>query len=436
MPPPPRPHGLLSGLGYDALMYQRQLPPTESRNMLGFLELDTLDALESASRHSESLKLPIARIQAILERGKSAALSVAESDQCLSAYKAGVEIALPTLTALLRWMHQFVGLARENSLNAISALRIRDLDLASLTDTPLQSLLQEVRAALSRVKNLDDVQGFGQAYEAYGEALVYSLLKAKFETSKIEEVSTSTPDFACSLKNGKKFFVELKALDIVGGSLASKELLVASLEPQIELERQTAEGRKVAIAESEISSFKKPFSPPGDHDPRSLITVIEAFVAKARSAFKGTQFAQGPTFAVALCNRILVPGGRHDVAPYYYDRGHGGAVVSGVLWQACFGRPGTPILRVPDFEGSPGLEGHLARDGLLVDKGVVFPGGALMFVDTQWGRDDILGLYDSEWKPNDPTGTWTSEDTEEVIHTLCTACNDERNSFGQLVAAT
>jgi len=40
-------------------MYQRQLPPTESRNMLGFLELDTLDALEYASRHSESLKLPI-----------------------------------------------------------------------------------------------------------------------------------------------------------------------------------------------------------------------------------------------------------------------------------------------------------------------------------------------------------------------------------------
>lgn len=436
MPQPSRPDGWLARLGFDALMYQRQLPPLERQNWLWPVELDVLEALEQASGLLPELKVHLVQVEAILRSATNSAPTQADGQQCLDAYNAAVALAFPTVAALAGWTSQFTGLAREQSLSSISPTRLRELELDGLADPVLRSLLQEIRAALSRVKNLDDNQGFGQAYEAYGEALVYSLLNAKFPTSKIAEVSSSTPDFACSLKNGKKFFVELKALDIVGGTHAAKELLADSLRPQIELERQVARGEKVVIAEHEISTYRRPFIGPTDYDPRSLIAVIEAFAAKARSAFKASQFAQGPTFALALCNRLHLPGGKHDVAPYYYERGHGGAVVSGVLWHACFGTIGTPILRMPDFEGSPGLEGHLARDGLLVDQGVAFPGGALMFADTQRGRDEILGLYDPEWKPADPAGTWTRQDTEEVIHTLCTVCNDKLNSFGQLVAAT
>lgn len=41
-----------------------------------------------------------------------------------------------------------------------------------------------------------------------------------------------------------------------------------------------------------------------------------------------------------------------------------------------------------------------------------------------------MGLYDSKWQP---TPDWTEEDTQSVIHVLCTAYNDERNSYSQSV---
>lgn len=65
------------------------------------------------------------------------------------------------------------------------------------------------------------------------------------------------------------------------------------------------------------------------------------------------QFKQGFTFASILADRLVIPGGVHGVAP---ERG-GGAVVSGVLWNICFGKEGWPIYRMPDFKGKHGLEG-------------------------------------------------------------------------------
>lgn len=128
----------------------------------------------------------------------------------------------------------------------------------------------------------------------------------------------------------------------------------------------------------------------------------------------------------------MLPGGKHSVAPHYYGRG-GDAVVSGVLWHACFGKTGWPIFRMPDFEGKPGLEEYMSMDGLLSDDKVLFPTGAIIFADTGWREDLVMGLYDPNWKP---IPTWTEEDTKEVMHTLCTVCNDAKNSFGQLVAMT
>jgi hypothetical protein len=44
-----------------------------------------------------------------------------------------------------------------------------------------------------------------------------------------------------------------------------------------------------------------------------------------------------------------------------------------------------------------------------------------------------MGLYDSKWEPSPK---WSVDDTGEVIRVLCTAYNDERNSYGPSVAMT
>jgi hypothetical protein len=369
----------------------------------------------------------------LLTHATNAQLTKDQATELQDTYSRAFDAAFPTTRSFLNWCHQFQGISQEHNLGSISLPRLLQLEEASLVDASLRELLKDVRAAFARIKNLDDSQGFRQAFEFYGEALVYSLLNAKFQTRRIVAKSSSMPDFSCSLPNGKEFFVELKSFDIVDGPYRSEEMHESAMQQQIELESQINNGVSVAMAEREILPYTRAFAKPGESDPTSPITVIDTLIDKARSAFKPKQFEQGPTFAFALCDRLLLPGGKHGVAPHYYERG-GLAIVSGVLWHACFGQTGWPISGMPDFEGNPGIEGYMSGNGLLSDPAIPFPSGALIFADTRWQEDNVLGLYDAAWTI--PNSSWTVEDTEEVIHTLCSAANDRQNSYGQLVAAT
>lgn len=425
-----RPTGSLSGVCYDALMQERSLRAASRLSRLGFLTYDVLDALDRAARNLPAIGAPMATLRLLLNQAASAALTDDECERLREAYEQASALAFPTCQAFLTWSRQFQGLSQEHSLASIDLTRLRRLEEASLADTDLSGLLLELRDAFGRIKDLDDSQGFRQAYEVYGEALVYSLLSARFLTRRIVAKSTSMPDFACKLKSGKEFFVELKSFDVVGGSNRSAELHEDAMQQQIDIEGQQARGELIAISAREVAPFKRAFAKPDEYDPRSILAVIETLINKSRSAFKASQFTQGPTFAFALCDRLLLPGGKHGVAPHYCESAVG-AVTSGALWHACFGKAGWPISRVPDFAGSQGIEGYMSQDGLLEDQAISFPTGALIFAETTWQEDAILGLYDANWSPG---WSWTPEDTEEVMHTLCTASNDRENSYGQLVA--
>ena len=106
------------------------------------------------------------------------------------------------------------------------------------------------------------------------------------------------------------------------------------------------------MATGKIAPYKVVGATTG-HDWRSLITVVDTLRNKCRQAFKSTQFTLGPTFALALLDRLVLPGAIHALAPYYYEPFHSGACVSGVLWHAAYGTIGTPIFRICEFEGKP-----------------------------------------------------------------------------------
>jgi hypothetical protein len=427
-----RPTGLLAGLCFDALVANRQRDPADQRNWLNTFEFKVLDLLSSVDQGLSSIQSDMSEIERLLRVACSAALTQEEGTQIRAAYERAVAQAFPTTEAVLKWFHAFDGITNDHSLASINPSRVRELEAGALHDPALKDLLHELRSTMGRVKNLDDSQAFRQAFENYGEAVMYELLSRHFATTKIKEQSSSTPDFRCQLSNGKTFFVELKTFDLVDAAFRAKEILHAGIAPQIELEEQQKAGNRVSIAEHEVDPYQKAFTQPSCDDTTSLIRVIEVLIDKTRNAFKASQFAQGPTFALALCDRLILPGGKHGVAPYYYERGQGGNVVSGALWQACFGRMGTPIFRLPDFEGKSTLEGHLTRDGLLVDTSQPFHSGAIIFAETQWQEDGLFGLYDANWA----LAGWTPDDTKEVMHTLCTATNDHQNSFGYHVAMT
>lgn len=432
--PHPQPEGVsaLSLALSSALKNQRTLLREQRTTYLGALTSESLDAITRVvEQYSPSLKPDLNTLHNLLTVASQTTLTPEQAAELREIYDRTYEKAFPVNEKYLYWRHQFHGLSEDHSLSSISWDHLKRLEEESYADDELKALVQELNLSFCRVKHLSDSQGFRQVFEFYGEALVYSRLSKHFKTKRIVAKKDSMPDFVCVLPDGKEFYVELKSLDLVQAPLRSDQMHEDAINQNIEIEEQLRQGNRVAMAEREIAPFKPPFDD-GSYDPRSLLLVINTLMKKARSAFKESQFAQGPTFAFMLCDRLILPGGNHSVAPQYFERGRD-AIVSGELWNACFAKVGWPIFRMPDFEGAPGLEGHMSEHGLFVDEYVKFPTGAVVFSTFGWQEDALMGLYDSKWQP---TPEWTVDDTAEVIHVLCTAYNDERNSYGQSVAMT
>jgi len=210
----------------------------------------------------------------------------------------------------------------------------------------------------------------------------------------------------------------------VGGDLRHGEIMVDAIDQAVDLQEQIAKGRAVASSVGEVAPYKRHGEQDFDH--RSLIRPINTLREKSVQAFKGGQFTMGPTLALAVVDRLLVPGGKSALAPYYFDDTDAACCVSGVLWHAAFGRPGTPVFRHPNFPGTEGLEGHLSSYGLFVDDGRPFPGLALILLAREHAGDVAYGLYPS--RPKIPVEGWGADDTQEALHAICMSYNDEGNS--------
>ena len=94
------------------------------------------------------------------------------------------------------------------------------------------------------------------------------------------------------------------------------------------------------------------------------------------------------------------------------------------MWNVCFGRVGDPIHRSPEFEGKGTFNGRLEREGILVgNRRLDSPG--VLFLRHEDGDYQLDGMIDAYWRKE---GIWSTNDTVDVVLTLCRAFNDERNS--------
>jgi hypothetical protein len=263
---------------------------------------------------------------------------------------------------------------------------------------------------------------------------------ARLAISKVVEGDDPSPDFECVLQIDQshrehrelKFYVEVKTLDIVDAKQRLPEILDEGMETQIEIDRQQRQGKRIAIAEQVIAPLQR-FDGQVGYDPRSVRLVIETLIGKAAGNFKSAQFRCGPTFALANLLRLPLPGqGASALAPFFYDTAHGGACVSGVLWNMAFGQLDAPIHRWPEFEGAGTLDGNLQSAGVLVDRALGLPAAGLILFYYDRGSYRFDGLYDS--KREDKVHTWSNLETEEVYAVLCGDVNDRRNSMSHKYA--
>lgn len=344
--------------------------------------------------------------------------------QARNVYYEARRLTFPAYVACLKHKEALSGLTTNASLMAVESEVLLDIDLMAHEDKSYATFVRDMVAKLDEVGSAPDPIAYSQFFEIYAEAMVLRHLRGRGIFTKRVVDTRSAPDFECLLEDGRSYFVEVKALEIVDGTFRHKEIMEDGLEPNIEIERQLAQGKRIATATSEIAPYRRAFGA-GEYDHSSLKVIIDTLRDKCRQAFKPSQLEHGPTFALVVADRLILDGWSSALTPYYFDEHHS-ACVSGVIWNAAFGMVGAPVLRLPEFAGKPNVEGHLDRSGLYADPTCPFPGMGLVVLQRSSSRRLSYGLK----APVDETDAWGSDDSEEALDAMCDAWNDRGNSRG------
>ena len=420
------PRDTKSRLGQAYWQHHRRVINDTQPKIMGHVTIDVLEGIESfAARnpHSNVARMHGEMLKAIgphIPAGDPGAVA-----RFCELYKSASDLVFPATAAFLSACHGLSGYSSSHSLSSIYLETLQAVDLEAHGDPALASFRKELKSRLEKTSGIDDVTTYSRAFETYGEIVAYPFLREHVPTSKIpERKDAQTPDFLCEPDDGKTFRVEVKTFDTAGGNVSKRDMLSDGLDAEVELEEQLRAGKSVASAVTEIAPFRKA-GEKESYDPRSLIRVIDTLREKSLRSFKEGQFAAGPTFALAIVDRLLLPSGKFDLAPYYRSDFSDGGIASGVLWHMDYGRFGTPIFRLPDCAGANSLEGHLERYGLFVDETRPFPGpGLIVLAPGQDGRR-AYGLVNHACPD---LGDWTIDDTHDVLGRLCHRWNDEEAS--------
>lgn len=392
-----------------------------------FVQLDVLDALERLAAKPDRPQLNQLYNELAARLANPALISSPElRKEFEGVYEKAVAAAFPATSAYLRQCDLLGSLTANWSLISVDVETLRKIDEMAHTDPTFATFVKQLCAKLSEITTPPDANRYGQFFEIYGEAIVLLQLRSKnIKVCRVPEGNTSMPDFECETEGGRKFYIEVKSFDVVDGSARQREMMLDAMDNEVELEGQIRAGKNIATAVREIAPYRRSGRDP-HYDPRSVRQVIDILKKKFTQAFKGSQFAQGPTFAVALVDRLVLKGAAQSLAPYYLDTALEGGIVSGMLWRAVYGVEGGQILRLPDFAGKPANDGTLTGPGIYVDATKPFDAVGIIVLDVHQKDRVAYGLA----SPHDRQDGWQIDDTQEVLGGFCDAWNDQGHSRG------
>lgn len=419
-----RPTDPLAALHWDTCLAYRGRP--QRIPYVGF-ESGELAALAALRNTVDGLDAYVQTIEQGLTDEIATGITAERVTAVQSAYDAARKLALPASYEFIKWCHATQGLTYTHGLRMIHWDSLRELEVRSHADSTLKKLLRDFLRRMRQITGVEDHTGFGQAFEFYSEAVVYAYLKERLTTvEKIDEKggkAGSTPDFRCTYES-REFFVEVKSFDLVDGVSRAGQMMLDGLDANLDLEAQVGAGRSIATTVQEIAPYRKVDSTK-PYDPRSPRLVIETLKSKAHSAFKASQFKLGPTFAFASMGRLILPDGPQGVLPYYtFSDADGRGIISGVLWQSCFGRKGGVVLRQADFVAGS-LDGYLETDGLYCDEHEPLPGIGFIAMESARLDSQCYGLCNDASSLADCG--WDLDDVKEILGALCVSYNDREN---------
>jgi hypothetical protein len=256
-------------------------------------------------------------------------------------------------------------------MDAFNLEECKYLDNQYTTDSFIKGKVDKCLGYLQNLK-VDFNPSYKSAYEEYNEAIIYVDLLKKFQTTRVPEATTPTPDFSV-MDNGQfpfNIYVEVKALSFLDGNLNYKEAQKSSLEANISIEKQLQEGKQIAFGETIISPFLKRDKLPSTKE------LIEIYIDKINNNIKSGQYGLGDTVLLIDIKQLLVGSHWDESGIALYQEGLMKSIASGVLWHTAFGQTGEMIYKPIEFEGKSNTDSPLTKNGILIDhsfiKGLVF----------------------------------------------------------------
>jgi hypothetical protein len=296
--------------------------------------------------------------------------------------------------------------------------------LAFVDHEPEARTLKQEMLRIFRTSNwlLDPVL-FQEFVQGLGEAQFWMIAKARgvnLEPIPKKKLQ-NTPDFrlvGCG-DNAPSF--EVKTLSVARGTQNLNQINEGSFQAQISLSDQVNQGKKIAMAVQEAA-------PHGViADGKNSTTIIRNLIDKTTNNIKPGQYLNAPTCLVL--NLLLIDAhfnGNASLRPVAFGYPEAWSARSGAFWSLAFGKVGHLVLGIPEFEGKPGVEGTLLRDGILEANPEI---QALLLIVHRWNKEPTcFGL-----KRESDDDRWVAElgGLADAFHTLVgDNWNDERDTNG------
>jgi hypothetical protein len=269
-----------------------------------------------------------------------------------------------------------------------------------------------------------DAKKLESFFQLAGEIQFWMLAEEKgLRLKRISETETKTPDFRVEDQSEHPAHFEVKTLSVHGGWVTLAKMAEDSFSTSLNLSKQMREGKRVVTAIQEIAPHGNvPHGQEWTEMSRHLID-------KATNNIKSGQYTSAPTFLVL--NLMLIGSkftGTFDLRPVAFGYPENWSVHSGVMWTTGFGSMGQLIHGQAEFEGKPGIEGLLAREGILVNSNHEDIAGVLLVVHSLEGEPNVYGLMHST---KDDHYESTNRDVLKTFRQLVGHCwNDEVDSNG------
>lgn len=296
---------------------------------------------------------------------------------------------------------------------------VKTVEAASQFDKVLDRYIKELEDTISQPAFPLDGQLTNDFAQKFAEAHFYQLCSDKgIKLERLPGRDYKTPDFKFVV-DGVEMYFEIKTPSIVGGKEEINEVLYNSLNARIDIEKQLAAKKQVAIATSEMSFYgAKP-------QKEGLMTsVLNTLIDKGNQNIKKEQFSNANTFLVL--NLCLVPpyhSENSSLRPICCDHHE---LSSGELWMTAFAEPGMLIHGIPEAEGKAAIEGTSTKYGILAEPLHSYICGMLIVVYPLRQPPDIFGLFRSKYFESDTNRAVN----EKLLILTGINWNDDRDSNG------